>query len=173
MNLLSNFGMIGTLLLSIIATISKPAMASSSSQVIYDYPFSVATIRVEPSNRKTLAELEPVTLHLEGSIETSWRTRPISGAVEGILLADREVEKTRRYLLLLRSENVIYTDKGGQPGEAIGEVDEDGRLIVDPKWSWRVIYREYRYTLADRLLVLVHGVIAKNQEGLFIELDPL
>jgi hypothetical protein len=126
-------------------------------------------MRVQASDRGTLTSLEPVELVLEGSVKTGWRTRRISGAVAGVSQPHRSFEGTREYLLLVRDADVIYTEPRL---EAIARVNADGQVIPEPQWVWRMIFREYRYSLADRMLGLIIGIRFENQDEIFVELDP-
>lgn len=140
-----------------------------SSQVIYDYELGIESMRVQASDRGTLTSLEPVDLVLEGTVRTGWRIRSISGAVGGMSLPHPDFENAREYRSLVREGDVIYTEPHL---EAIARVDAEGQVIPEPQWSWRVTYREYRYSLADRVLGLILGIHFENQDALFVELDP-
>ncbi|MBF0443803.1 MAG: hypothetical protein HQK54_17985, partial [Oligoflexales bacterium] len=69
------------------------------------------------------------------------------------------------------SENLIR-EGAIHSAVAIGIIDDEGNLFENGDYSMKMVYREFRYSIRDRITAATMGVIVKNQEDFTIYVNP-
>lgn len=140
-----------------------------TTDIITDYPVSVERITVHSRSSTSDPSKSAIELFVSGTIQKNGRTQRVSGMVNGVSLPYAETTSAREYQSLLRIDDRIATDRSKQELASIGSNEE---VVTDLDWQWTITYREYRYTIKDRLAALMFGIWVKNTQFISINVDP-
>ncbi len=158
-----------------ILLLQLPQLAQAS-QVIYDYPLEISSLQVVPYTphyeTNLPAEAIPVELLIKGSLPSK-SGKEIEETLSGISLPYGAGAGAYTFQSLYIRENVLFAVNSylsTNQAKALAEVDSEGQVLFYSEWIPEAIYREYRYTLQDKLSALLFGAKVKNQEDLSLSL---
>jgi hypothetical protein len=155
----------------------------SQTGIIRDYRLHVKSIVSEPAQLTYEAQFPgggfPVTLNVKGWAEVNGRRKHVAMESDGMLFSHQKIPGASVYMQLFQIGNTLYvannlylstdTEMENDSIIAIGSVDAEGNVTENDNWSFHIIYREYRYTLRDRLYALAAGHLVENREDLIFE----
>lgn len=149
-----------------------------ASDVIRDYPVEINSLTVEtvslPYPPRLPEGAVPVALKLDAYVPALGHS--ISMEAEGISVPATDIEGVAYYMPFFRLGHTIFAAKTlylDQPGVRasiieVATIDAYGQVQENDTWALDFLYREYRYTLKDRLAALAFGIWVKNSETLML-----
>lgn len=137
--------------------------------VITDYPVNIESIVVRSRRDPPSQSKSAIELFVTGTITKNGRSQLVSGSVSGVSLPYPNTTSVREYQTVERSDDIILSDRSRHE---LATIDSENKVSTDLDWQWTVTYREYRYTVKDRLAALMFGVWVKNTQFVSIDVDP-
>ncbi len=154
------------------------SLSTYASEVIHDYPVKVESLTIEPYTPPYETDLPldstPVQLRISGTIPSKYN-KSIEENLDGISLPYKNLGTSYTYQILFLQDANLYTAPNflskSDKAQKIGTVNEQGEVQFSPEWTPKFVYREYRYTLQDKLSALLFGVKVHDQEDLSLTLE--
>ena len=166
-----------------LAAVPSSSAESVKDDVITDY--EVAITAIEVIDRQAVSELsadhgaiQDVALKITGTAIVHGKRLDLIEIIDGVSVSAANIKGSRFYLLLGADDYQVFTvgcnafSLGKDCRIGLGAIDADNVLIPHGDWKWTAKYREYRYSLKDRLAALAFGVLVKNSNDFYVELDP-
>lgn len=165
------------------AFLSSSQAWARPSQVIYDYPIVLEDLTITPVTPAYTPILPegaiPVELTLKGQYEKNGHVHEVLTQINGVSVPLLSQDKAFLYSQLFVLDQTLYSaaslyirnEADRRQVKALASIDAEGHVLANLDWNFTAQYREYRYTLEDRLTALAFGTLVHNSEDVSISVE--
>lgn len=152
------FGAI-TLATSLYATVSV-AGPKTEHKIITETPVDNLKVEVEDMDGKAISPYQRIQLHITADVHLpSGQQENVDITETSVPVPIKDVSGALSMTPLFRDGTTVLARERPLEGElfTIGHISSDQELVLDSKYSMKVVYRQYRYNFHDRIISTILG----------------
>lgn len=165
---------LGAIILStaLFAPVSAAAI-HKEHKVITDTPVDNLRVAVEDMADTTTGMYQGIQLLITADVVLpSGQEENVAITEKVVPVAIKDVPGALSMTSLFRDRDTVIARERLSDGAffPIGRIDSDGELVLDSNYELQVVYRQYRYTLHDRIVGSVLGTDTKDSDSVLISI---
>ncbi|MBM4254040.1 MAG: hypothetical protein FJ146_18895 [Deltaproteobacteria bacterium] len=160
-----------TLATSLFASVSSAAKAEH--KIITETPVDNLKVEVEDIAGPAIAPYQRIQLHITAEARLpSGQEEPVDIVENVVPVPIDETSSALSMTPLFRDGTTVIARERLADGAyfPIGHINSDQELVLDSKYSLSVVYRQYRYTLHDRIVSTVLGGNTEDFDSVFVRI---
>lgn len=160
-----------TLATSLFATVSSAAKAEH--KIITETPVDNLKVEVEDMDGTAIAPYQRIQLHITAEARLpSGQEEPVDIVEEVVPVPIKDVSRALSMTPLFRDGTTVIARERLADGAyfPIGHINSDQELVLDSKYTLSVVYRQYRYTLHDRIVSTVLGGNTEDFDSVMVRI---
>jgi hypothetical protein len=161
-----------TLATSLLATASMGA-SRAEHQIITDTPVHNLKVEVEDMPGDARLPYQRIQLHVTAeALLPSGREEAVDRTETVVPVPIKDVTGALSMTQLFRDGTTVIARERTFDGEffTIGHINDDQELVLESKYRMEVVYRQYRYSLHDRIIGTVLGGETQDFDSVLVSI---